>query len=93
MILFTTIDNIDLNGSIHFHHGIKIEKYEYTPLASTLLKDELKQGIGGYYLLNLKKKNCVIAYKTFEDLPADRRHLFANNLYYLLIFYCLGFEI
>ena len=50
-------------------HGIKIEEYVDTPLASTLAS-ELKQMLGGYYIENLKKSNRVIIYKEYITSPS-----------------------
>lgn len=81
MIIFTTIDNINLEARIHFEHGFKIEKYEETPLA-TNLKEELKQGLGGYYMLELAKKpNRVIIYKEYDVHPTEEQ--IVNDITYI----------
>lgn len=84
MILFTTVDNIILESRIHTPHGIKIEEYEYTPFASTL-KNELKQGVGGYYLENLKRPNRVIVYKEYTTAPTEE-DLFSQMTYITYLF-------
>lgn len=84
MILFTTVDNIILESRIHTPHGIKIEKYEFTPFSSTL-KNELKQGLGGYYIESLKKPNRVIVYKEYATSPSEE-DLFSQMTYITYLF-------
>lgn len=72
MILFTTIDNINLENRIHFPHGLKVEPYEHTPLA-TSLHNELKQGLGGHYMVNLRRPNRVIAFQEFDAEPGSEK--------------------
>lgn len=84
MILFTTIDNIILDGRVHFPHGLKIETFEYSPLATTF-KSDISQILGGYYMLNLKKENRVIAYKEF-DKDLDTESISAEVTYITYLF-------
>lgn len=84
MILFTTIDNVILDDRVHFPHGLKIEKFEFTPLATTLKKD-VTQGLGGYHMLNLKKENRIIAYKEFDE-ELDAESLYAEVTYITYLF-------
>jgi hypothetical protein len=84
MILFTTVDNIILETRVHTPEGIKIEQYEHTPFASTL-KNDLKQGLGGYYMRNLRKPNRVIAYKEYTTPPTEE-DLFSQMTYITYLF-------
>lgn len=84
MILFTTVDNIILESRIHLPHGIKIESYENTPLATTL-KSELQLGLGCYYIENLKKANRVIVYKEYAA-PPDEEDILSQMTYITYLF-------
>lgn len=87
MILFTTVDNILLKSRIHLHHGIKIENYEFTPLAS-VLKEELQQYLGRFYLESLKKPNRVIVYKEFTAKPSEEEII--SQMTYITYFFSIA---